>query len=207
MIKAIETSYKGYRFRSRLEARWAVAFDAMGIKWEYENQSFWVAPFVGYMPDFWLPKTKTWVEVKGDLETVDWNNLAHAVMSNGLPEIKNTWSTDGGLLVLGSIPDSHEKWIPIYPLLQHSTELRAGFVSEAVFSDGGFRFFRYGVPPAVIHSYDGSKQLWIEATKKLAVGELGYYVDEYFVEEFKDCKAQIGFSAARRARFEHGESG
>jgi hypothetical protein len=28
-IKAIETSYKGYRFRSRLEARWAVFFDAL----------------------------------------------------------------------------------------------------------------------------------------------------------------------------------
>lgn len=26
-IKAIETKYKGYRFRSRLEARYAVAFD------------------------------------------------------------------------------------------------------------------------------------------------------------------------------------
>ena len=27
-IKPIETNYKGYRFRSRLEARWAVFFDA-----------------------------------------------------------------------------------------------------------------------------------------------------------------------------------
>jgi hypothetical protein len=27
MIKAIETRYKGYRFRSRLEARWAVRFE------------------------------------------------------------------------------------------------------------------------------------------------------------------------------------
>lgn len=33
-IKAIETYYKGYMFRSRLEARWAVFFDASGIKWE-----------------------------------------------------------------------------------------------------------------------------------------------------------------------------
>ena len=27
-IKAIQTEYKGYLFRSRLEARWAVFFDA-----------------------------------------------------------------------------------------------------------------------------------------------------------------------------------
>ena len=30
--KAIETLYKGYRFRSRLEARWAVFFDASKIE-------------------------------------------------------------------------------------------------------------------------------------------------------------------------------
>jgi hypothetical protein len=32
-IVAIPTRYKGYHFRSRLEARWAVFFDALGIKW------------------------------------------------------------------------------------------------------------------------------------------------------------------------------
>jgi hypothetical protein len=31
MLQAIETFYRGYRFRSRLEARWAVLFDALGI--------------------------------------------------------------------------------------------------------------------------------------------------------------------------------
>lgn len=39
-IKAIQTRYKGYNFRSRLEARWAVFFDALGIKWEYEPEGF-----------------------------------------------------------------------------------------------------------------------------------------------------------------------
>lgn len=33
-FKAVETVYKGYRFRSRLEARWAIFFDSLGIKWE-----------------------------------------------------------------------------------------------------------------------------------------------------------------------------
>jgi hypothetical protein len=53
-MKAIETKYKGYRFRSRLEARWAVFFDALGLEWEYEPEGFdldgdW------YLPDFWVP--------------------------------------------------------------------------------------------------------------------------------------------------------
>jgi hypothetical protein len=39
-IAAIETRYGGCRFRSRLEARWAVFFDDLGIPWEYESQGW-----------------------------------------------------------------------------------------------------------------------------------------------------------------------
>lgn len=39
-IQPIQTSYAGHRFRSRLEARWAVFFDAMKIDWEYEPQGY-----------------------------------------------------------------------------------------------------------------------------------------------------------------------
>lgn len=53
-FKAIETRYKGYRFRSRLEARWAVFFDALGTKWEYEKEGYEL-PSGHYLPDFWLP--------------------------------------------------------------------------------------------------------------------------------------------------------
>ena len=63
MINPIETKYKGYKFRSRLEARWAVFFVKMGIKFQYEPDGFkldsgW------YLPDFWLPQVKMWAEVK-----------------------------------------------------------------------------------------------------------------------------------------------
>lgn len=64
-IKPIETVYKGYRFRSRLEARWAVAFDAMGIKYEYEPEGFDLGDGYYYLPDFYLPDDDVWVEVKG----------------------------------------------------------------------------------------------------------------------------------------------
>ncbi len=49
MKKGIPTSYKGVRFRSRLGATWACAFDLLGISWHYE-------PFdaAGYLPDFLL---------------------------------------------------------------------------------------------------------------------------------------------------------
>jgi hypothetical protein len=65
MIKAIETIYKGYRFRSRLEARWAVFFDTLGVHFQYEPEGFDLVG-VWYLPDFWLPEQKCWIEVKGN---------------------------------------------------------------------------------------------------------------------------------------------
>ena len=63
-IKAIETVYNGYRFRSRLEARWAVFFDAMGIRYEYEPEGFKLENGECYLPDFYLPEMRIYVEVK-----------------------------------------------------------------------------------------------------------------------------------------------
>lgn len=63
-IRAIETRYAGCRFRSRLEARWAVFFDTMGIRWEYEPKGF-VTKAGPYLPDFRLPDLRLFVEVKG----------------------------------------------------------------------------------------------------------------------------------------------
>lgn len=61
-IRAIETRYKGYRFRSRLEARWAVFFDALNLEWEYEPEGFELSGGVRYLPDFLIGDT--WLEVK-----------------------------------------------------------------------------------------------------------------------------------------------
>lgn len=63
MIKAIETHYKGYRFRSRLEARWAVFFDALEIEWQYEPEGYNING-VMYLPDFYLPQYQMFCEVK-----------------------------------------------------------------------------------------------------------------------------------------------
>ena len=54
-IKAIQTWYKGYHFRSRLEARWAVLFDAMNEEWYYEPEGY-VIDGTPYLPDFYLPR-------------------------------------------------------------------------------------------------------------------------------------------------------
>jgi len=69
--KPIETRYKGYRFRSRLEARWAVFLDAISIEWEYEKEGYNISGD-WYLPDFWLPYDAAeklegwgeWLEIK-----------------------------------------------------------------------------------------------------------------------------------------------
>ena len=63
-LRAIQTSYKGCRFRSRAEARWAVFLDTLGVEWTYEVEGFDLDR-LWYLPDFWLPKLNTWLEVKG----------------------------------------------------------------------------------------------------------------------------------------------
>lgn len=70
-MKAIQTRYKGYHFRSRLEARWAVFFDALGLEWEYEPEGFELSGGIRYLPDFRVTGTDTngdkmlyWFEVK-----------------------------------------------------------------------------------------------------------------------------------------------
>jgi hypothetical protein len=61
----IETNYKGYNFRSRLEARWAIFFDATKFKWEYEKEGYDLGELGYYLPDFWLVQHECWVEIKG----------------------------------------------------------------------------------------------------------------------------------------------
>lgn len=62
-IKPIETEYNGYKFRSRLEARWAVFFDALGIKYHYEPEGFNLDG-IYYLPDFYLDEYQVYVEIK-----------------------------------------------------------------------------------------------------------------------------------------------
>lgn len=92
-IKPIETRYAGCHFRSRIEARWAVFFDHLGIGWEYEPQGFDL-PSGPYLPDFLLDlRTPTpghmgsdpiqegvWWEVKGAAPTQHEDHLCWELM-------------------------------------------------------------------------------------------------------------------------------
>lgn len=93
MIKAIETTYKGYRFRSRLEARYACFFDVNRMEWEYEKEGYSL-PCGAYLPDFWFPEERMWAEVKP--EAFSPSEITKA--------IQLAWSTNFPVLMLDGTP-------------------------------------------------------------------------------------------------------
>lgn len=124
-IGPIETEYAGHRFRSRLEARWAVVFDAMGMAWKYESQGF-EGGGERYLPDFFLPTFNLWVEVKGERRTLleQRHRLMRVLMSGALPHFLDSSQEfeirpNGGLLLLGDIPMPDDQAAPCFPLIQH----------------------------------------------------------------------------------------
>jgi hypothetical protein len=72
---AVETRLAGIDYRSRTEAEWAAMLTAHRIRFDYEPILFrfgFVAPSdwsfsKNYIPDFWLPDLRLWLEVKPHL--------------------------------------------------------------------------------------------------------------------------------------------
>jgi hypothetical protein len=133
-IAPLETRYAGYRFRSRIEARWAVFFTRLGLDWEYEEQGYdvrhaakisahpngavdaWpevhqppghVAKAPGrtrYLPDFHLPVLGLYLEVKPA--------SPHLIDPEGVKrwqhfagEVAIEWDRGRTAMMIGQIPD------------------------------------------------------------------------------------------------------
>ncbi len=205
-INPIETRYRGYRFRSRLEARWAVFMDHLEIRWEYEPQGF-VVDGRPYLPDFRLIDCGTWVEVKGREEDLDKELMLSAAVE--LPEARDGFPT---LLMLGLIPEPPKgeipswSWIGLTPFWTDVDEWgnptadaeRIPGDDYWVFTPAPFsghplrRADTSGATP-VVCGEDG----WLEPS-----GDL-----ETTVALSKRHLEPDAYRAARSARFEHGESG
>jgi hypothetical protein len=123
-IKPIETFYKGYRFRSRAEARWAVFFDACNVEWEYEPEGYDLGNGLGYLPDFLLHNIgirssedngqtfDLYIEVKGSNKITSEEIEKIRKFSPFLPEEHEKYKDDyysrlknrKKILVVGSVP-------------------------------------------------------------------------------------------------------
>lgn len=232
MIKAIETTYKGYRFRSRLEARWAVFFDALGIKWQYEPEGFEKSTnyceedgpnrVVRYLPDFYLPESGTWVEVKGVWTEKDASDTAFILdfgsplwhfddSDIALPSIKlkglGIERDVRGLLLLGDIPElSHGTCF--HPIVKHNKGLRISYVE---FEPGR----PLPVSPDVVEfakSICGDRSVppdYLDCMGSSDTEHLEFFKAKQVVTEQKMAHRGLAaaYRAAKSARFEFGQSG
>jgi hypothetical protein len=83
--KAIPTKFSSVTFRSRLEARWAVAFDVLKIDWAYEREGYQLRGG-WYIPDFWLTTVRMWAEVKPEaLNEVETRKATDLALESGKP--------------------------------------------------------------------------------------------------------------------------
>lgn len=62
-LKSIPTVFNKVIYKSRLEARWAVFFDKLGVEAFYEYEGFQLRDG-WYVPDFYVPSMNAWFEVK-----------------------------------------------------------------------------------------------------------------------------------------------
>ena len=217
--KPIETCYNGYRFRSRLEARWAVFFDAAGIKYWYEPDGFsWESTNdVGehvtkrYLPDFWLPQFNSFAEIKPTYERLmkDRNKLGEALDWNKTPVSK-------GLLILGQIPFYKGLNIPFFLQFYCNKGVRTRWVcfdTELLSThDNTISIANDDIPD--IEKIDfvekESFELFQDTLYRLDLipekwdGHL-YKMSQYDVARISNYYRPC-FLKARQARFEHGET-
>lgn len=205
-IKPIETVYNGYRFRSRLEARWAVFFDAAGIEYQYEPEGYVLIDGTKYLPDFYLPTIKAFVEIKHS--NLDEDAIEKAVdkcsmLNCSMPE-------NAVLLCFGDPVDMN-----MTVFYGEWSELAMRYVpvsDSAIFVEG---------PRWLSVSVSNSGHIAIEESRlgkhqiAIAVGELDYNCYEgydhpnlipRFLIRGQESFLESARNKARRARFEHGET-
>lgn len=186
-MKAIETRYKGYRFRSRLEARFAILFDCMGMDWDYEPEGFDLPENGLYLPDFFVrfeadsetakrwPGAGYWIEVKGGQPTRE--------------EVKKCQE-------LHSVT-GHKCWIFYNGIGSDSRAKQAeSFDKEKIGNDANVPDFANDLlvkGREIIRGQESGELLW---SAPIAMCSGDNHVDDFY----------HALTRARSARFEHGET-
>lgn len=189
--KAIQTSYKGYLFRSRLEARWAVFFDTCGVDWEYEPEGYDLGDGVRYLPDFLLHGVDgrdggdIYVEVKGQMTDADARKINRFIGAGNTDELGKY---DRAVLIVGRIPDGDD----IEDIIQS--------IGETAYTDHGdwpneFNF----------ESIDGDYFAAYPGINLNGKFEL-FGDDSSYLRDMDGDATERAYRKARCARFEYGET-
>ena len=232
MIKPIETEYDGYRFRSRLEARWAVFFKHAGVAYEYEPEGF-RRNGVWYLPDFRVkcwgtrgcksgPPFDLYIEVKGDMDEESakkiktfsrfkegWEREAEQEMGIKMPDMEDCHGAEDEewWAAQDAFDDACEAWA-------EENLLRILVVGDIPNDAEDFycmeRKCRFGsVYGVTYNNYVGIDDDDFGAMP--AVDHLGHFYlfgqDSNYVNDEDVERVNMAYRAARSARFEHGQHG
>jgi hypothetical protein len=205
-VRPIETFYNGYRFRSRLEARWAVFFDNAFIEYQYEPEGYVLDDGSCYLPDFYLPLFHMFVEIK-PLDT-DERKIHEA--ENKLLQIfnANIFSQEGDGITVALFrgePLENDTWI---------------FCREKTNGETGCGWYPMKFMRGIFGEYNGKKYCFKKT--ETVIGVYCSNNDTFFdssafdgnarlvnATEIKGCLSTFKSAKfkARQARFEFGERG
>lgn len=108
-MQAKVTFYKGIRFKSSLEARWAQRFDELNIEWVYEPKKFLNKDGTCYTPDFFI-NNNYYIETK-----CSWENW---ISQNTKIQKANLWKTvkETGIKLFAVVGYPYEPFVIIRDL-------------------------------------------------------------------------------------------
>lgn len=193
-VKVLDTEYKGYKFRSRLEARWAVFFDSLGVEWEYEPEGFDLGGGLHYLPDFRLhgvtinhgtykENCTIYVEVKGKMTAKDALKI-NRFYEMGVSEEGAVSET--AVLVVGNIPEG-EDFCEIL-----------SYIGYKAYRDDDVNLFNF-------ETIDGDYFAAYPGIDKDGVFNL-FGDDSTYLQDMDMDFTALAYNKARQARFEYGET-
>jgi hypothetical protein len=207
--QAIETKYNGHLFRSRLEARWAVWLDSLGIKYSYELQGFDLDGDA-YLPDFWLPFPSGtawaqgtppvagyWLEIKpaplSEHEEKLLSKLAQHTKHNTLAFAGDPWPGEFALYTAAGQGHLSFKPPTLCPLCEGSG---AGYAMPVEREWRGKQFTALKANPCLCQT--APAECWLQFN-------LHGFFSNLLGQAPEQEKVSSAFQRARSARFEHGE--
>lgn len=190
--KAIETEYNGFKHRSRIEARFAVFFFELGVSYSYEVEGYDLGEAGFFLPDFWLPDSETFVEIKAQKPTAEEINKARAMHEQSGKDVVILYGDKLEALQIGAV---------IFP------EDRIGNAGPCPPSSCALRFIKY---LSYCELRKSARRLLthldcLSSYPEVVNSDLDRSISQPLVI-FKHSP-NAALTLARQARFEHGRNG
>lgn len=200
--KAMEVLYSGRVFRSRLEARWAVFLDLLGVNWDYEACFYEIGPDLYYLPDFYLPDHQTWLEVKGApfMDTASYAKVLGAIAGpNPIPLREYPYTPSERLLLGGPFRAPRNGLTPVHTLVTAAGPLTASLTHVSFITGPGGKAAMNSAGPA----WDTVPATGIKASRRPSPERLALLLEpDPHLGPIGDDRIAFAYDAAYRLTFD-----